>query len=353
VGALRQVALVIALLLAMSAAAVGGFYILGPLLQGSALSTVVAGGEQVEETTTPAPGLMPRGAPSRTPFATAAPTPSSPPTLPPTLVPLPTLAPIASPLPSPTPAREATATATATQTQTSLLTVTVAATTIIPSVKPGDTLADISTEEGTTGDAMKEADGLGSNQLPVGQELIIPAGTAIWLAVPTATTQAAGTSAPVTPSAGATSAATPSPTAAQRPAGTGGQYPAPVLASPVDGELFRDRDPIPLTWQPVGQLGPDDYYVTTVAYLHLGETWYDETPWTKETHWTLSEHRYLLDLSDNGQFRWAAQVMRRTGIDDEGRPLGIAVSPSSEVRTLIWEASTDGDGRDTPAPPGP
>jgi hypothetical protein len=229
--------------------------------------------------------------------------------------------------------------------------VTVTATTIVSGVEPGDTADDISTEDGATSDAINEADNLAGNQFPVGQELIIPAGTALALAVPTA--QATGTSAPVTATARATSVATPAPTATQQPTRVGVQYPAPVLASPADGQLFTARDPIPLAWQPVGQLGPDDYYVTTVSYRHFGEIWYDETPWTKETRWTLSEHRYLLDLSDNGQFRWAVQVMHRTGIDDEGRPQGIAVSPSSEVRTLIWEAPTGGDGRDTPSPPGP
>lgn len=131
------------------------------------------------------------------------------------------------------------------------------------------------------------------------------------------------------------------------------QYPAPGLSSPQDGQVFSERDLITLRWQPVGQLAPNEYYVPTVAYLHQGETWYDETPWVKETVWTLSDHRYLMDLSDDGQFRWAVRVMRRTGISEEGRPEGTVASPLSDVRTLIWKAPTEGGGRGTPQPPKP
>jgi hypothetical protein len=122
--------------------------------------------------------------------------------------------------------------------------------------------------------------------------------------------------------------------------------------SPNEGQVFSATDGITLRWQPVGQLEPDEYYVTTVAYHHLGETWYDETPWLKDTSWNLSDHGYLRDLSDDSQFRWAVQIMRRTGINAEGKPEGIARSPLSEVRTLIWQAASPGGGG-TPPPPKP
>jgi hypothetical protein len=130
--------------------------------------------------------------------------------------------------------------------------------------------------------------------------------------------------------------------------------PAPVLVSPANLRTFAASDPVILSWQPVGQLAPNEYYVPTVAYLHFGETWYDETPWTKETSWALSDHRYLLELSDNGEFRWAVRVMRRTGINDKGQPTGVARSPMSEVRVLIWRrASGGGGGQATSEPPPP
>jgi hypothetical protein len=117
--------------------------------------------------------------------------------------------------------------------------------------------------------------------------------------------------------------------------------------------VYSSRDAIVLEWQSVGQLAADEYYVPTVAYLRFGETWYDETPWTKELSWTMSDHGYLLDLSDNGQFRWAVRVMRRTGVNDKGKPEGTARSPMSEVRTLEWKRSGGGGEPGTPEPPPP
>jgi hypothetical protein len=116
--------------------------------------------------------------------------------------------------------------------------------------------------------------------------------------------------------------------------------PAPVLLAPSDGQEFQDITAVVLSWQSVGQLPVDVYYVITVAYSHFGDTWYDETPWIQNTSWTLSEHRYLLDLSDDGQFHWSVQVMRQTGVDADGRPLGSPLSAPSDVWTLIWRRSS-------------
>jgi hypothetical protein len=101
-----------------------------------------------------------------------------------------------------------------------------------------------------------------------------------------------------------------------------------------------------LAWQPVAKLAPDEYYEIVVAYAHGAETWYDETPWTKDASWKLSDHRYLIEsgLADNGNFRWAVRVMHRTGINNQGKPTGTAVSPMSEVRTLTWRVSSGGGG---------
>jgi hypothetical protein len=143
---------------------------------------------------------------------------------------------------------------------------------------------------------------------------------------------------------------TPPPTLTRQPAATSTPFPAPVLLAPSDGQVFSDRDEIVLSWQPVGQLPADVYYVITVAYSHLGATWYDETPWTRNANWMLSEHRYLLDLADDGQFHWSVQVMRQTGIDANGRPTGVAVGPMSVVWMLYWR-SGGGETRPTPLPP--
>ena len=102
--------------------------------------------------------------------------------------------------------------------------------------------------------------------------------------------------------------------------------------------------------EPGGELPADGYYVITLAYSHLGATWYDEVPWTRDTSWLLSEHRYLIDLADNGVMTWSVQVMVKTGEDADGNPIGAAVSPSSEQWQLTWRASS---GKKATAPPPP
>ena len=127
--------------------------------------------------------------------------------------------------------------------------------------------------------------------------------------------------------------------------------PIPELLGPADGREFAAEDEVVLNWQSVGTLPAEAYYVVTVAFQHLGDTWYDEIPWLRETSWTLSEHDYLVELSDDAKFLWSVQVMMRTGQDAEGNPAGVAISPSSETRTLLWHRPTG--SVPTPAPPPP
>ena len=105
-----------------------------------------------------------------------------------------------------------------------------------------------------------------------------------------------------------------------------------------------------LSWQPLAGLPASGQYVVTVSYIHLGATWYDKVPWTRETSWTLSDHSYLLDLSDDGWFQWSVQAMLQTGVDSQGDPVGVALSPPSEVWSLRWMRATDG-GPSSPATP--
>jgi hypothetical protein len=142
---------------------------------------------------------------------------------------------------------------------------------------------------------------------------------------------------------------TPRPTARPNtPTPPNPQYPAPVLVAPPNGTAFTEGDQIVLAWQSVGQLPSDIYYVPTVSYSHNGQTWLDETPWLKTLNWAVSEHGYLVDLSDDGLFQWSVQVMRQTGVDGNGRPIGTPVSPPSEARSFLWTPS--GPGKPTPPP---
>lgn len=130
--------------------------------------------------------------------------------------------------------------------------------------------------------------------------------------------------------------------------------PGPVLVSPADRSEFAASAKVVLQWRPVQGLPPDGYYAVSVAYYHFGQTWYDEVPWTQSTEWTLSDHGYLLDLSDNGEFRWSVQVVRQTGVDGDGRPVSLPLSTPSGVRTLFWRRPSEGGGgTGTPAVPPP
>jgi hypothetical protein len=146
---------------------------------------------------------------------------------------------------------------------------------------------------------------------------------------------------------------TPSPTRAptRRPAPTSTPLSTPALLAPSDGQHFSGKDEIILSWQSVGQLPADGYYVPMVAYSHYGDTWHDEVPWTKDTSWRLSEHIYLLDLSDDGLYRWSVQVMRQTGVDGDGNPSGEPLSGRSDEWTVKWLRASGDSGDGSSGPP--
>lgn len=159
-----------------------------------------------------------------------------------------------------------------------------------------------------------------------------------------------------TPTATPTATLTPTrpPTATPTVPPTPTPFPAPSLLAPADGQYFGSGSPVLLQWTSVGPLPADAYYVITLAYPHGSETWYDETPWLKDTSWLVNEHSYLLDLSNDGSFVWSVRVMRRTGEDDRGRPVGIPLGPSSEERSFNWMRQSGGGGTEpTPPPPPP
>jgi hypothetical protein len=126
------------------------------------------------------------------------------------------------------------------------------------------------------------------------------------------------------------------------------------LLAPPDRQDFQPNAEIVLTWESVGELPADAFYMVSVAYVHLGEIWFDDVPWSKDTSWTLTQHTYLRDLSDNDEFRWSVQVVRQTGTDDGGKPVGVPLSPKSEERLVIWKTEGSGGGSgSTPPPPLP
>jgi capsular exopolysaccharide synthesis family protein len=166
---------------------------------------------------------------------------------------------------------------------------------------------------------------------------------------PTATATRVPTRTPTQAPSPAPTSTQPPPTPTQ-PAETGNLFPAPTLLAPPDRQDFQPNAEIVLTWEPVGELPADAFYVVSVAYIHFGETWFDDVPWSKDTSWTLTEHTYLKDLSDNDEFRWSVQVVRQTGTDAGGKPTGVPLSPKSEERLVIWKTEGSGGGSGVPPP---
>jgi hypothetical protein len=172
--------------------------------------------------------------------------------------------------------------------------------------------------------------------------------------VPTNTPTSTPTRTPTrtaTPTPGGTS--TPRPTRRPAKTATPAPYlPAPGLVSPSDGATFYRSDWVLLEWYAVPGMPADAFYAIAVSYQHQGNTWYDDIPWTKETSWLMNDHAYLVDLSDDTLFHWSVQVMRKTGEDPNGKPIGIPLSPSSFASRLFWLRSNHGGGN-TPPPPTP
>lgn len=178
-------------------------------------------------------------------------------------------------------------------------------------VKAGDTLISISGKYGVPVTEIKEANKLDSNNIGIGQNLKIPAGTA-----------------------------TPSPTPSLTPTLTptpGPPRPAPMLLSPPEGTLFVGPDMVVLlNWASVGILDDDEWYV--VRLRRQGRV-AEQLPavWTKATSWRLPRELYEADLSEPQLFFWQVSIMRLTGETEDGKKTGERHSPSSESRTFSWE----------------
>lgn len=178
-------------------------------------------------------------------------------------------------------------------------------------VQQGDTLYTLSARFGVSVADIKEASGLESNNLSVGQILRYPVGTA----TPTPTL-------------------TPSPTLTPTP---GPPRPAPNLLAPPDGATFEGADAvILLNWASVGILSQDEWYVVRLRRMQPGA---EQPPlvWTKTTSWRLPAELYPSVSGDGQRFRWAVTVMGQTSIADDGTQSGKPRSPDSSPRTFTWK----------------
>jgi len=178
-------------------------------------------------------------------------------------------------------------------------------------VQPGDTLYTIAARYKIAIAQIKEANGLTSDRLNVGQKLRIPIGTATPTAPPTPTST-------LTP--------TPSP-----------PRPAPALLTPPDGASFEGAEAtIVLNWASVGILKPEEWYVVRLERLSE-RTKQLPLVWTRATSWRVPAELYGAGQARPLRFRWQVLVMRRTGTAEDGTWLGQVISPPGEARTFFWK----------------
>ncbi|RPI52930.1 MAG: hypothetical protein EHM56_07820 [Chloroflexi bacterium] len=120
-------------------------------------------------------------------------------------------------------------------------------------------------------------------------------------------------------------------------------YPPPTLLGPTDRQPVSWRTTVLLQWTSVGELGEDEYY-----HLHLerrpstpGQEWYGDYVFTKETQFRV-EVPFLAPFHPSAEHGdatvyWWVWVVRQTGQDENGKPIGVDISPYSEERTLILD----------------
>jgi hypothetical protein len=154
------------------------------------------------------------------------------------------------------------------------------------------------------------------------------------------------TQSPTASSATQTKAATAQPsTPTNTPNAANLKYPPPALLDPPNEIVVSWGSTVTMKWSSVGKLADDEYY-----HVHLErrpkaewESWWGDYIYTKDTSY-LAERSFLLPFRlQPGQGQaivyWWVRVVRKTGEDEDGKPVGVDIGAYSEQRTLRLEAS--------------
>ncbi len=175
-------------------------------------------------------------------------------------------------------------------------------------VQRNDTLSSIAANYNVPMDAIKTYNGLTTDNVYLGQALIIPLCERY-----------------ATPG--------PSPTATLPP-----PYPAPNLLLPVDGQPFTlANDTVTLQWASVGTLRDNEGYQVTIEDVTDGTG--------RELVAYVTDTKYIVPVSFRPQdnlphvMRWSVVVVRRTGTDDRGNPIWTPAGAVSEPRDFTWSGA--------------
>lgn len=179
-------------------------------------------------------------------------------------------------------------------------------------IQQGDTLLTIAAQFSTTLAAILSSNNLKEDAIiQPGQVLTVPVGSPL----PTATARRV-----VTPVIGVVPVQ---------------GWPAPLLLGPAEGALYEGEVPLLLRWASVGVLAEDEWYVVRVWPV-ADDAGSSVSAWTKSTSWRVpAEARPPATVSDR-RLRWQVVVVRSKGTRSDGRHDAEAVSPMSEVRSIVW-----------------
>ncbi len=176
-------------------------------------------------------------------------------------------------------------------------------------VQENDTLSSISLNYAVSQQAIKDFNGLTTDNVYLGQPLLIP------LCMRAATPG-------------------PSPTATIPP-----PYPAPNLLLPADGAAFTlANDVVTLQWASVGTLRDGEAYQVTVEDVTASQT--------RRLVDYVADTKYIIPVSfrprDNiaHVIRWWISPVRQAGTDEQGKPVWVSAGATSEKRVFSWAGTT-------------
>jgi LysM repeat protein len=183
-------------------------------------------------------------------------------------------------------------------------------------VQENDTLSSISLNYAVPMSAIKEYNGLSTDNVFIGQTLLIPL------------CERAATPGP-----------TPTPT-------TPPPYPAPNLLLPADGGAFTlANDVVTLQWSSIGTLRDNESYRVTVEDITEGQA-------RRITDY-VTDTKYIVPTTfrpkDNVAhvIRWWVSTVRQTGSDEQGQPVYTSAGADSQKWVFTWVGSAP---QGTPSP---
>jgi LysM repeat protein len=172
-------------------------------------------------------------------------------------------------------------------------------------VQANDTLSSIALNYGVPQQAIKDFNGLSTDNVFVGTTLVIP------LCARAATPG-------------------PTPTATIPP-----PYPAPNLLLPPDGAAFTlANDVVTLQWASIGTLRDNEAYQITIEDVTAGQA--------RRIVDYVTDTKYVVPTSfrpnDNVAhvLRWWVTPVRQTGTDDQGKPIYTSAGATSDKRVFTW-----------------